>query len=204
MNDTSSAASSAARLQLHIAEYNALTTRCTYWLTMLNATWPLLVFVLALAAQLEKIVARPWLLWFASLSIQFIVYGYFHIIGENHTAVYYMEHVLRPLILSESVGDDFWQYESFVKGHRPTPPGIWEYGPLFFSLGSHSLATWFSAPFPITQYIAPWLAGVLFVSITVKAAFHGTRLRYSFHDREEPVVTTQGIGLWAGLRRRKD
>lgn len=51
-------------IQLHIAEYQALTTRATYFITLMGTVWPVLLifFGLLVQGQLWTVVPAPILL----------------------------------------------------------------------------------------------------------------------------------------------
>lgn len=104
-------------LQLHIAEYNALTTRGTYliniqvvlllgmvsWLgitaVFFDNSHPLAPWIIILVGQVIGVIAT-WLLL------------------EEHNIVLYLETTLRPRINKISSFRFYWQYESFLTARR--------------------------------------------------------------------------------------
>jgi hypothetical protein len=117
-------------LLLHIAEYTALTTRCTYWITIQAALWTLLVLLLGFIATLYS--ARPigLFIWLAVAAVQAIGIGNVALLHEYYSAISYLEHTLRPLVETVVGRKPFWQYEHYINTHRPVDPSGWEAGPL--------------------------------------------------------------------------
>ena len=93
-----------AVLQLHIAEYQNLTTRCDYWITIQVALLPLFFVVIGMVATMWSSIRHPALLaWGGLLVIEMIVINWLRIGAEIYNAVTYVECELRPLIRSELV-----------------------------------------------------------------------------------------------------
>lgn len=108
--------------QLHIAEYQALTTRCSYWIILQASLLPAVPIYLALAVQVwsANVMRKEIVVWGALAGLQLIGILWANVLAENYAAVNYLEGYLHPLI-EKTVGSDlFWGYESYLTLHRPT------------------------------------------------------------------------------------
>jgi hypothetical protein len=114
-------------LQVHLAEYQALTNRCSYWITVQVALLPLFLIVIGIVCQVWGGPIDKRLLTLGSTAIvQLIIMGYLHISLEIYQAVCYMECELRPLLRATVNGSNkFWHYEAFLAQRRRKGP-IWE------------------------------------------------------------------------------
>jgi hypothetical protein len=114
-------------LQIHLAEYQALTSRCSYWVTMQVALLPLFLIVIGIVAQMWGISQnRRLLLWCAMIIMQLLVITYLHIALEIYRAVCYIECELQPLVRAMMPSrTHFWRYEAFLAKRRRGGP-IWE------------------------------------------------------------------------------
>ena len=134
-NLTSNSGYERAKLvDLHIAEYHALTTRCSYWITMQYAALTVILVYLSVAATLwSSPIDRRLFFWGSSLFLQVIGYFWMQTQGEQYTAILYIERVLRPAVREAIQGSQFWCYEPFLASIR-TPrrldplvsPEFWE------------------------------------------------------------------------------
>ena len=105
-------------LQLHLAEYQALTTRNTYWITLQFALWPILLIYFALVAQVWNSMARGLLVWGSGLVTQTVVLTLYWTGFEQYNNIRYIERELRPLV-NKLVGNrQFWRYERYLKPQR--------------------------------------------------------------------------------------
>jgi hypothetical protein len=140
---------------LHVAEYNAVTTRITYWLTLQIAIWSAVFVVAGLGATLlGRFSTHRTLLLCGTFGIaQMLVLIWYNVTNELFQAARFLRHDLKPevrdsLQLSSSA---FWMYEDLTARHRGFAP-IWEWGPagvaaasliiLFATLKPSSPAAW--------------------------------------------------------------
>jgi hypothetical protein len=121
-------------LQLHLAEYQMLTTRNTYWITIQMSLWPVLLLVLALVAQVRDLFLPGLLAWVSVAIIQVIIFWYYVLLLEQYRNVLYIEQYLRAQISALIGPRQFWFYETFLKRLRGHQPFVWEYSPLAISL----------------------------------------------------------------------
>lgn len=128
--DTASPPRDASLLvQLHLAEYQALTTRNTYWITLQYGVWPILLLVLTLVAQVRTSFNPELLVWGAALIIQGGVLAYYASLYEIYNNIRYIETALRPLVEALVSSRRFWGYEPYVSRHRALSPSWWENWP---------------------------------------------------------------------------
>ncbi len=122
-------------LNLHLAEYQALSTRCTYWITLQYAALTVILISLTLAATLwTSPIDRRVFFWGSALFLQIVGYLWMQTQGEQYTAILYVERVLRPAVLKVVEDSQFWCYEPFLatirKPRRFDPlvsPDFWEF-----------------------------------------------------------------------------
>src|SRR6185503_6989078 len=98
-------------VDLHIAEYNALTSRCTYFF---NFQIVLLTAILAAIAVMSTLwnTRQTWLLGWGPLFILLILTNISAtIFVEQYKMVRYIETKLKPSLTKLIVRDEFWEYE---------------------------------------------------------------------------------------------
>src|SRR5437868_4189465 len=95
--------SSNALIQLHIAEYQALTTRGSYWIILQASLIPIVPIYLALAVEVWKsgTIVREVVIWIAVAGLQLIGIVWGQTLVEGYNVVRYIECYLRPLIDKE-------------------------------------------------------------------------------------------------------
>lgn len=134
-------------IQLHIAEYQMLTTRCTYWSIMPTALWPILIGILLLMTQVQAIIKNREILgWGAAIFVQIVVLIHYWTVTDYYQVVYYIENKLRQNINAVIGEQKFWEYESYLKSIRTNEPLVWEYWPLMISILATVSATIFLFP----------------------------------------------------------
>ena len=127
-----------SQLHVHLAEYQALTTRNTYWLTIQVALWPLLGVILGLIFQSRSILTTTQQVWVAVCAINVVVFGFYLALNESYLASLYIEHVRRRLIEPLVANANCWGWEAFLAGRRSEKktvnPGWYEYTPIVFAI----------------------------------------------------------------------
>jgi hypothetical protein len=143
MNNNSAVAE--ARLLAHLAEYSALTTRDTYWITLCNALWPLTVLALAMIGQapVHTLLEYQLRTWFAVAIVQVVVVSFFGITAGAYNNVRYLECELRPRVLKITTDTTVWAYETYLARQRPKRPMVPELSPVLLSGISISMGIWF-------------------------------------------------------------
>jgi hypothetical protein len=119
---------SAALIHLHIAEYQSLTTRQSYWMILQISLVPIIPIYLALALDMwiRATIPGKILTWGTLAGLQLLGYLWAQTMVEYYTSVRYVECVLRPLIKRIVDTDLFWGYEPHLSAHRHTSPLSWE------------------------------------------------------------------------------
>ncbi len=116
-------------LQVHLAEYNALTTRATYWLTLQFAIWPIVVGLWGLLALIWGKLPDAIVLWCGVCLSQAFGLMWYGMIIEIYRAARYIERDLRPMV-KVAIGDcpGFWTYEQRNREDRgELLPLVWEW-----------------------------------------------------------------------------
>jgi hypothetical protein len=126
----------AALIQLHIAEYSALTNRNTYWITIQSSVWVTILLYVTVMAYIWS--SRPQygavILWGSAIVVQFALAGLYSAGQEIYRNVYYMEHDLRQMV-QEAIGKKiFWQYERFLAKKSNKSPLSTDIAPTVFFL----------------------------------------------------------------------
>ena len=169
-------------IQAHMAEYQALTTRATYMITLMAGIWPLVLVAIALAAQLWRSFPRPFLLWGSGVVLQTMLIFWTQLLIEQYQIVRYVEAELRPLI-QPLVGEaPFWQYEPWLAKGRTKAPIFWEYSVVIGVAVAVIIAAIVSFPFSTWDYmgLAANLCFLTAVAIKTAAAIK-TRHRFFVH-----------------------
>lgn len=108
-------------IQLHIAEYSALTNRITYWVYLQYAIYSIAAVLFGCAATVwASTTSRIDLEWMILFGLLFIGWALFHCTYEMFTTVEYIEMKLIPWIRSRSLvsTNDFWGFEAHVNAFR--------------------------------------------------------------------------------------
>lgn len=146
----------AGLISLHVAEYQSLTTRCTYWIMLQYALWPILVGAMSVLASAKSgaVASDQVLTWAALTIVQLIFVGFYAALGETYSNTLYMEGVLRPAA-SQLIGSrQFWMYESWLAKRRPLNPWWWEWLPALFCGGALFAVLVLRAPLNTTDWVA--------------------------------------------------
>jgi hypothetical protein len=128
-------------MSAYLAEYQAITTRNTYWLTLQYALFPILGAAIAVLAQMwdkfdkEPAISTPShrvLIWLAIALVNVIIIAHTEVGWESYDNVVYLETRLRPQILLLLSGMDEKRkhavigYETYKKELRGTGAMWWE------------------------------------------------------------------------------
>lgn len=115
-------------IQLHLAEYNALTTRCTYFTNIQNVLLTAVVIWvtggLLVSWNHEPVFIFRWGILFGMQIIGIISAQLFY---EENKIIRYLESELKPAIKRLIRSDRFWKYQLFIAKQRSDKFVIWEY-----------------------------------------------------------------------------
>ncbi len=107
-----------SRIETHLAEYNALTTRLTYWITLQYVTYAIAGAALGFLAEAWGHVDSRQLAW-ASILIQLcLLWALAQTNFEIFTYVVYIERHLRPKLKELITCNSFWRFERYLKALR--------------------------------------------------------------------------------------
>ena len=114
-------------LQLHIAEYQALTTRCTYFIALHIGLWGVVVSAIVFTIQQWFGSRNALFLWVGAAGVQALLHLWTTILEEQYIATSYIENHLRHSIVSTVPNlplRSFWRYE-VVASHRTLHENWW-------------------------------------------------------------------------------
>src|SRR5438045_9772047 len=111
-------------LHLHLAEYQALNNRGSYWIVLqygLMAVVPVYIGIACQAWNLDSIKAKEAVTWATLASLQFVGLLWAMTMLQQFAIVKYQECYLRPLIMVDlkPTTDRFWGYEPHLVKRRP-------------------------------------------------------------------------------------
>ena len=150
---------------LHIAEYQTLTTRSTYWTTMQFSLAPVLFLVLALAAQAWNFIDHRVLVWGCTFAIQCLIITWYQVGLEIYNNVRYIERKLRPQLRALLNTNDAWKYESYLRDQRNPVFVWWEYPPAILSLTTLLIVALFRRSWTPFDYVALAATIISFASV---------------------------------------
>jgi hypothetical protein len=116
-------------LGLHIAEYDVLMTRNTYWTTIQFSVAPAIaIYLTLLITTWESIkivnptanigVYQKHLLWLAFLGTELFILAGYNCVYEIYNNVRYVETRLRPEVDKFVAPHSYWKYERFLEEQR--------------------------------------------------------------------------------------
>jgi len=183
-------------LEIHLIEYQALTTRATYYIVMSTALWPLIFLYLTFLATVwqhlhETDLAKygvPLMVWGAGLGVQIALVIWTFLVCEQYKTVLYVEKQLRPLVQDLVGTPDFWLYEQ--KLHGRTPLVRWlelgtEVWLLVLILAAVVLRAWLPPAFTRLDWIGLVLNSVVFM-VLVLMAVSAAKIRHKW----ETLITS--------------
>src|ERR1017187_2268802 len=160
-------------LDVHLAEYNALTMRNTYWITLQYAGYAIAGAYVGFAVQARNTVPFDTLWWGSAMGPFLLGWGILQIQYEIFNNVEYMETRLKPKIMKLVGGQACWDYEPFLAQRRAQ--GFvrfeWKYGLLvvfiFVLILIAALIIWTIEIGPWTRWDTDWLCADLYVGALV-------------------------------------
>lgn len=143
------------QIQIHLAEYSALTTKETYFITLQNSVlgvmilWSTYMTGLSLSKPENNILG-----WVTILGIQIFGIISAFLLYEQYEIVSYIEDHLKGLI-NELLNKNniFWKYQTVINSHRTIKYSIWEYSWVTASLVLISVFFYFRFPKNCNDYI---------------------------------------------------
>lgn len=113
-------------VQAHLNEYQALTTRATYYIAMSTAIWPLIFVYLGLLGTAWQHLSSadsakfgfPMIVWGGLLGVQIALWFWTFLVCEQYRTVLYIERDLRQLVEAVVGTPSFWLYERRTRRAR--------------------------------------------------------------------------------------
>jgi hypothetical protein len=112
-------------MQVQLAEYQAVTTRITYWITLQFSVVPITGGALLLLTGTGKLFPPAFTIWAAAAIIEIGIGAYFYTLYEMMSNAQYLECELAGRVRRVLPDAPVWQYELYKKGnHVYSPAGI--------------------------------------------------------------------------------
>jgi len=166
-------------VQLHVAEYQALTARNTSWQTLQAGLGPLLLLFYALVAQVWQSQDHATLVWVSVLVLEFVSLVFCQAALEGYNNVRYLETKLRPALVEVLGTNAFWMYERWIPWHRPGVVWWYEASPAGFSLLALGAAVYWCSPAnPLGWLAFAAGAGMLLLLAVISTTMIRTRREY--------------------------
>jgi hypothetical protein len=129
---SASPAVSQAVLQLHAAEYTALTTRYAYWHVLEFSILPIIPLYLGVAFEILRydVLPKHVVVWICLIGFYIMGWLFAQSQLERYSIVLYLETRLRPSVLKLGPVPGLWGYERFFDKNRPTNADWIEMGPV--------------------------------------------------------------------------
>ncbi|MGP8252336.1 MAG: hypothetical protein ACLQHF_09895 [Terracidiphilus sp.] len=110
-------------LDAHLNEYQALTTRATYYVVMSTAIWPLIFLYLTFLVTVWQTLSKaesadygvPLMVWGGGLGVQVALLIWTFLVCEQYKIVLYVEKDLRLRVQNLMPTPDFWLYEQKLR-----------------------------------------------------------------------------------------
>jgi hypothetical protein len=144
MNSTANHADNQGIIDLHAAEYTALTTRVTYVDLFSASVWGLIVaFITVVANSWERIGSKGVLVWTGAIAVQLMLIVISSFLGDHYSIVLYLETELHGLVAESGINLEFWSYEKFLARRRPAEASTpWEWTVPIVALLPIPFAVW--------------------------------------------------------------
>jgi hypothetical protein len=171
-----------AVLQIHVAEYQCLTSRCNYWISIQFALLPLFLVIVGIVAQMwSSSLNHALLLWGGMGTVQLIVMTWLQTGLEIYNAVFYIECELRPLVGKPAATNQrLWGYEGFLARQRSSGPRWEEYTMALGSLAGFLIVAFIRWPLSTGDWIGLGVNTLfLVVNIALSWRLVNTRLAFS-------------------------
>lgn len=106
-------------LQVHLAEYQALMNRNTYWITLQFALYSVAAIFVGVVLQIpDASMSRSSVRWFILLGLQIVGAIWQQTSWELLDTIKYVEKRLRPLVVGIIGDQPFWGYDPYVLFRR--------------------------------------------------------------------------------------
>lgn len=107
-------------IQLHIAEYNSLTTRNTYMITLQYSLLPVFLGYITIVFSLSRRTSQCVVVWGGFIGAVLLGIFWAQVLWEQYNNLLYIESRLRPMAAALARSGKFWCYESYLAQRRGT------------------------------------------------------------------------------------
>ena len=107
-------------LAIHLAEYQALMNRATYWISIQYISYSVAAVLLTLivSARGTQRISGAVIVWGGLLTMQLLAWAWVIAVWETHAIAVYLDQVLRLKIEDLLPGQSFWGWEPFLAAKR--------------------------------------------------------------------------------------
>jgi hypothetical protein len=170
----------------HIAEYEALMSRNTYWITIQFSTAPAIALYFTLLATawnaisyfhvVEAIALKKLVLWIGILGAEcFVVAGYM-CLYEIYNNVRYVESCLRPELDKLLANHNYWMYEKYLAKNRGIGALANEWWAVVFTCVALGAITFYVRPWDWHDYL--WfIASLVVLAVVIARATEVSKMR---------------------------
>ncbi len=171
-------------VQAHVADYQAIATRISRFMSLQFVPWPALATFLTVVAATHKSFDPILVAWGTAGVAQVAVLTYYFALYEVYNHVRYVETELKPKVakLLELNTDSFWGYEKYLKKTgKANDPLFGDVGPALVSVLAVVLAAVSRIPGSGWDYLGSVVNGFLLV-LTVTSVIRVVKVRRDFTD----------------------
>jgi len=180
-------------LNCHLFEYNALTTRITYWVSLQYATYTIAAAFLGFVAQGWGTVSRSVLAWACALVLELLAWAMLQTTWEICSTVAYIEKELKPRVqdlikdkdlkppMQALIKDELlWAFEPYIWRLRSRGYLRYEtkYGLAGIFVGALTALAWLLVSLNRHTLLVlqnlPWLAGCVYLAVMITGKAYKT------------------------------
>lgn len=180
-------------VQLHTAEYAAITTRNTYYMSVSFAFWPALVLYLTLLKPGWSLSLTVSL---AAIGSELIAAGWYFCMVEQYKNVRYIETTLKPKLRHLLQTNEFWWYEP--ERHSPVdiqwPRVIGDIWACALVLMAAAYLSWRWSPSNLDEWVAcivSAITGIGLLGLTIQTVTERKKFEKGLSEAEKAYSERQ-------------
>lgn len=176
-------------MQLYLAEYEALTTRASYWIVLQFSLLPAVPVYIVLGYQAAGSIKTKEIVAWATLAVlHLLAILWANTMLEQFSIVKYIECYLRPQIRKGLTTDKFWIYEPYLIRHRPITPKWGNYSipglgliviTIIITMRLHEFSRW---------DVVGVIINLVMLVILWKLGYKIGKLQRDWAERDKPLV----------------
>jgi hypothetical protein len=113
-------------VEVHIAEYQAITSRSSSLIIIASSIWPMLIVLLSVIAYAWTPQRSPYLVWSICAIGEFSLFYWAENSWQQMNNIRYIEKFLRPKLEVALSTQRFWHYEQYLHNQRTAALQWWE------------------------------------------------------------------------------